>query len=86
MIRCTRLLDLLNTLDPKLVAAAFGMGRLRTMTTAWSRGLPCCCVLTTAVRTLTGRVHRARVAEQLHVGVGSPKQHARGSQFVAREQ
>ncbi|WP_327321296.1 hypothetical protein OG735_01500 [Streptomyces sp. NBC_01210] len=25
MIRCTRLLDLVNTMDPKLVAAAFGM-------------------------------------------------------------
>ncbi|MER2207068.1 MAG: integrase, partial [Rhodococcus sp. (in: high G+C Gram-positive bacteria)] len=25
MIRCTRLIDLVNTMDPKLVAAAFGM-------------------------------------------------------------
>ncbi len=25
MIRCTRLLGLVNTMDPKLVAAAFGM-------------------------------------------------------------
>lgn len=25
MIRCTRLVDLVNTMDPKLVAAAFGM-------------------------------------------------------------
>ncbi|MFF3215905.1 hypothetical protein ACFYYB_35495 [Streptomyces sp. NPDC002886] len=25
MIRCARLLDLVNTMDPKLVAAAFGM-------------------------------------------------------------
>ncbi|MFC9755140.1 hypothetical protein [Streptomyces sp. NPDC056921] len=25
MIRCTRLLDLVNTMDPELVAAAFGM-------------------------------------------------------------
>ncbi|WP_234327497.1 hypothetical protein [Streptomyces sp. NRRL WC-3742] len=25
MLRCTRLADLVNTLDPKLVAAAFGM-------------------------------------------------------------
>ncbi|MEY9969011.1 hypothetical protein ABIA33_007098 [Streptacidiphilus sp. MAP12-16] len=25
-LRCTRLADLLNTLDPKLVAAALGMG------------------------------------------------------------
>jgi hypothetical protein len=25
MLRCTRLADLVNTMDPKLVAAAFGM-------------------------------------------------------------
>ncbi|MFJ6117586.1 hypothetical protein [Streptomyces sp. NPDC092129] len=25
MIRCTRLLDLVSTMDPKLVAVAFGM-------------------------------------------------------------
>ena len=25
MLRCTRLADLVNTIDPKLVAAAFGM-------------------------------------------------------------
>ncbi|WP_223243923.1 hypothetical protein [Streptomyces sp. CBMA156] len=31
MIRCTRLLDLVNTMDPKLVAAAFGMGPEATM-------------------------------------------------------
>jgi len=27
MMRCTRLADLVNTIDPKLVAAAFGMNR-----------------------------------------------------------
>ncbi|WP_233290490.1 hypothetical protein [Kitasatospora sp. MBT66] len=31
MIRCTRLLDLVNTMDPKLVAAAFGMDPEATM-------------------------------------------------------
>ncbi len=31
MIRCTRLLDLVNTMDPKLVAAAFGMDSEATM-------------------------------------------------------
>ncbi|MFE6979454.1 hypothetical protein [Streptomyces sp. NPDC057682] len=31
MIRCTRLLDLVNTMDPKLVAGAFGMGPEATM-------------------------------------------------------
>jgi hypothetical protein len=27
MMRCTRLADLVNTIDPELVAAAFGMNR-----------------------------------------------------------
>ncbi|MFF9091446.1 hypothetical protein ACF1BE_34870 [Streptomyces sp. NPDC014991] len=31
MIRCTRLLDLVNTMDPKLVAGAFGMDPEATM-------------------------------------------------------
>ncbi|WRZ87763.1 hypothetical protein OHB54_00840 [Streptomyces sp. NBC_01007] len=31
MIRCTRLLDLVNTMDPKLVAATFGMDPKATM-------------------------------------------------------
>ena len=31
MIRCTRLLDLVNTMDPKLVAAAVGMDPEATM-------------------------------------------------------
>ncbi|MGW1191444.1 hypothetical protein [Streptomyces sp. NPDC002559] len=31
MIRRTRLLDLVNTMDPKLVAAAFGMNPEATM-------------------------------------------------------
>jgi hypothetical protein len=31
MIRCTRLTDLVNTMDPKLVAAAFGMTPEATM-------------------------------------------------------
>ncbi|MGW7342738.1 hypothetical protein [Streptomyces sp. NPDC054854] len=31
MIRCTRLLDLVNTMDPKLVAAAFDMDPEATM-------------------------------------------------------
>lgn len=31
MIRCTRLLDLVNTMDPKRVAAAFGMDPEATM-------------------------------------------------------
>jgi hypothetical protein len=31
MIRCTRLLDLVDTMDPKLVAAAFGMDPEATM-------------------------------------------------------
>ncbi|MFH8759184.1 hypothetical protein [Streptomyces atroolivaceus] len=31
MIRCTRLFDLVNTIDPKLVAAAFGMDPEATM-------------------------------------------------------
>ncbi|MET9503624.1 hypothetical protein ABZY42_18180 [Streptomyces sp. NPDC006622] len=31
MIRCTRLLDLVNTMDPELVAAAFGMETEATM-------------------------------------------------------
>ncbi|MFF3334124.1 hypothetical protein ACFYWX_32010 [Streptomyces sp. NPDC002888] len=31
MIRCTRLLDLVNTMGPKLVAAGFGMDPEATM-------------------------------------------------------
>jgi len=31
MIRCTRLLDPVNTMDPNLVAAAFGMDPKGTM-------------------------------------------------------
>jgi len=31
MIRCTRLLDLVNTMDPKVVAAAFGRDPEATM-------------------------------------------------------
>ncbi|WP_438490286.1 hypothetical protein [Streptomyces sp. S186] len=31
MIRCTRLVDLVNAMDPKLVAAAFGMDPQATL-------------------------------------------------------